>query len=199
MFRDRNLALEEREKVELRDKLRLAENRLSKLTKEKEDELLKLNREADNAKLLLGVVGSIERFFTWPFRKLRDFGQAVSRTGPGVIVAGFMITLFVGMIGLIVYHEFYDIRDGYVVGRDYVPGHFDARAVSHCAPSGNDQVCSTTIEQVWVPPAWTLDIAYQHDSASWGVSEAEYDRYGNGDWYCARDLLHSDPCIPPIR
>jgi len=81
----------------------------------------------------------------------------------------------VGMIGLGIYHYATDIQEGVMTSKAYHPPQ------TTC----DDDGCTTT------PESWTVDIAYEGQTATWTVDEAEYHRLQRGQWYCFTDLFHS--------
>lgn len=93
----------------------------------------------------------------------------------------FIAALFVGVL---IHHEFYDPRDGYVTDKTYAPGYWTTTT--------NSNGTTTTS---YTPPSWSVSINFRGNSAVWDVSEETYEGIDYGDWYCARDLLHEAPCI----
>jgi hypothetical protein len=114
----------------------------------------------------------------------------------GLVFLG-VVSIFVFTIYSMVHHEFYEIRDGYVTGKDYYPEHEECGWEEHCTGSGDDRRCHSDYECHTVPPRWTVDIAYQGNASTWDVEQEDYDNTRRGQWFCARDIFHDQPCVEP--
>lgn len=82
-------------------------------------------------------------------------------------------------VAVVVWHLTMDIRAGTVTGRDYHP----AYVTTSCTTSNG----TTTCTPVHHPERWTVDIQRGDESATWGVSQWEYDHTTVGEWFCQHD------------
>lgn len=209
-FRNDNDAWHEREKAELRNKLGETRKELERAKaappkvvasnkapspklepfdpfpsvsdKQIEDYENKLLKKSANGLYVDSF--SPHKGLTWPtsdpFRRSTDWGPIIK-----LGIVGLVMTLG---IGLAIHHEFWDIRDGYVTAKTYTPGHWSS---SCSTDSHGHRTCS----QIYHPPTWNVTVNFEGDSASWGVTENEYEHINYGDWYCARDFLHEGSCV----
>jgi hypothetical protein len=248
-FRDDRFASEEREKVELRDKLSALKEANEKLAKENEalkiktaedaelDALVNRNKWMDRAasvgKILatpfVAVAQALIFLVTLPFRLIgklferkqptidpwgmggfsgmRGFGYRQPSLFERILPFGFMsfgglVFLFVlGIFALAIYsaihHEFYELRDGYVTGKDFYPEHEQCGWEEECTGSGNSRHCDDVYRCHTIPPRWTVDIAYQGNASTWDVEQEQYDNIRRGQWFCARDIFHDQACVEP--
>jgi len=213
-FRDNQVAREEREKVELRDRvlsLKEENERLARelaIAKHKEEQTAEEDAIVNRHKYLDKVAVLFEKI-SYPFVALGRGIFAVlsfparifsSRPNKAEALGGMFIALTIlTIVGCLVWQEFYAERDGYVVGKNYYPEHESCSWEETCTGSGSTRSCTSNYVCHTVPPQWTLDIAYQGNSATWSVSESDYEATQYGEWFCARDLLHTDPCVQPPR
>lgn len=87
-----------------------------------------------------------------------------------------VIAILTLLIGWNIFHYFGDIQEGVVTGKEY------HREVTTC---DGDGICST------IPEHWTVDIAYQGQTATWRITREEYGTLRRGQWYCYVDEFHS--------
>lgn len=213
-FRDDNFAHNEREKTELRDEVRNLREKNERLARELAEERRKDEEKAAEEALVgrnkwLDRVAGFWESITSPFVAL---GRWIARivafpfvfTGQllsGMTLQGFMfIVIVLGIFGSVFamcWHEFEDPRDGYVTGKDFYPEHQECGWEEECTGSGDSRHCSDEYRCHTVPPRWTVDIGYQGQDATWDVEQADYDNIRRGQWFCARDLFHSEPCVEP--
>lgn len=216
-FRNDNDAHHEKEKAELRNKLRETQNALEAerrnpktvkpsmegsvdpfdFTKNKAVPYNPMNKPAIEKSRAERAVDDYERKllnkpmplldYSWdhasyrsnPFRSSFDSGKWLRVSA--------IASVFVVILGVMIHHEFYDIRDGYVTDKNYTPGHW----TTSCTTRDGRTRCSNTYH----PPTWSVTVTYEGDSASWNVTENEYEHLAYGEWYCSRDLFHTAPCV----
>lgn len=211
VFRSNSVARNEREKAELRDRLeqeRIARERAEKALREaqKTAEEAALEKRLEPGwfrETLDGVYSYFENrkerrvqaqqaelekgladFRLWPhsryapghsFSRPRGFFGTFFGTGAwwkfGII--GLMIS---AVLFLIITHELYDIREGYVTDKTYTPGYWSET----CSGSGSERSCSSTYH----PPTWSIQVSYDGDAATWGVSQSDYNNIRYGQWAC---------------
>lgn len=85
------------------------------------------------------------------------------------IGAVFVFTAF--MLVSTVVHYFTDINQGTVVGRDHKDSYYDSDGDYH-------------------PESWSLTITDSGETATWHVSEWEYNHFQDGEEYCYKDFFH---------
>ena len=197
-FRDNRMALEEREKAELRDRLeaeRIERDRLEKVNAQLEAAA----KQAAFEKQMGGgwfrrKVDSVYDYFErrrvgslqWRQEGLekrlmtnRSYYQRDPFRGPSIFrnggwwKIGLVVVFLVGAIGFYVHHELYDLREGFVTSKSYVPGHWSSSTDSH------GHTTST-----YHPPQWAISVTYQGDTGSWSVSEGAYNNLRYGQWAC---------------
>lgn len=202
MFRDEGVARHERELAELRDKLEAERERA-----ERAEEAARRAGAAETAARSRAEMAEAERklrggwFKQWLDRRAERKRERLSWVGPSSlgygwgtagrrhialphVMMGFAFLAVVGLIALNIYHYCTDIQEGVVTGRDYHPPHTSCSTDSHGHTS-----CTT------YPESWTVDIAFEGQSATWTVSHSEYERTAYGDWFCYTDVFHShDNC-----
>lgn len=210
-FRNNNDAWHEKEKAELRDKLNSA---LEELERRKMSDALKIQKETkpfvdpfdytknkkpeaekkivsysnlfqeNNFELNHNFNDDFDVNKVWgSSRPSSGFNDFHKKAGITFIIFCF-ISLFVGYL---IHHEFYDIRDGFVTDKTYVAGYWR----ESCTTTNNHRRCS----YYWVPPTWSVTVTFEGQSASWNVTESEYNAIEYGEWFCSRDILHSGPCV----
>lgn len=215
-FRDNRFAQDEREKTELRDKVRDGLDQIATL-KEENAKLSQKITEQLHAEEYAAIRGPslLERFFTW-LDNLRIsivttisglfslLGRAIA--WPFVVMSDltliqlmFLVSILgIGIsIGFAVWHEFEDPRDGYVTGKNFYPEHESCGWEEECTGSGRDRSCTDVYRCHTIPPRWTVDIGYQGTAATWDVEQDDYNHVERGQWFCARDILHTEACIEP--
>lgn len=208
-FRDNQTAVHEREKAELRDKLAREREENEQLERELaalrqnrplvdpnedeeiQEELRKMGVRARKERIsgIAGTITDVVLFLPRLFwHTIIAIGQLLGSffSGFGNVPWQMWIMGAVAsvMLGMCVYHEFYDIRDGYITGKTYTPPY----TTSSCDKDGH---CTTTYH----PATWSVTINFEGQGATWGVSEDEYNHLHRGQWYCARDFLHEAPCV----
>lgn len=189
-FRDSNLASREKEIARLKAELEEA--------RANDEELEKKLAEAEaDLEIERSKGGRIKRFFD-ERRKARMAREEAKmfRGRRRSFFSGFnMHTAFIGlvilfMVGTIassIYHYATDIQEGVVTSKEYHPEE------TVCTTDSDNNVSCTTYDEYW-----TVDIAYEGQTATWRVSRAEYNRLHRGNWYCYTDILHSaDDCHGP--
>jgi len=185
MFRDETVARHERELAELRNKLESERARAEKAEAEAA-KARALAEETEAERKLRG--GWFKQWLDRRAERKRNYDpyrpgifSGFRRLSLVHILMGLGALLFAGFIILDVYHYCTDIQEGVVTGRDYHPPHTSCTTDSHGHTS-----CTT------IPEHWTVDIAFQGQSATWSVSESEYNRIHYGDWFCYTDMFHSE-------
>ena len=180
MFRDPTLAAKEKEIARLREELEAAKaDDAELLTKvRKAEEELRKERAKKN-----------EKKFSWPsFRRRpktrghdwssfdRSFGRAwiMHKVFMGIVCA-----LILGVMGMSIYHYATDIQEGVITSKAYHPPE------TTCTTTDGRTTCTTH------PEHWSVDIAYEGRTATWSVSESEYNKLQRGEWYCFQDMFHS--------
>lgn len=194
MFRDENIARHERELAELRTKLDAERERaeraeaIAKRVAEREA-AEKAREEMDDAERKLRG-GWFKQWLDSRAERRRErspsFGHVWGSAGYSTfdrskVIPAIALLLIIGVFSFNFYHYCTDIQEGVVTGRDYHPPHTSCTSDSHGHTS-----CTT------YPESWSVDIAFQGQSATWSVSEGEYNRLRYGDWYCYSDLFHSE-------
>lgn len=113
-----------------------------------------------------------------PFGRLKRFWR--SPEGPMGTLLGFLVLVLVGVVllpvGMVIYHEFYDIREGTVTDKEH-HGEW-----TQFVQSGK------TLTPIHHPETWSLTIERDGETASWTVSEDRYDRTSIGDYACFEDV-----------
>jgi phenylpyruvate tautomerase PptA (4-oxalocrotonate tautomerase family) len=187
-YRSENLAAYEREKIAERQRQEAEKRRIAKELQEAHNKALAAHRAEYDA--LMEKYQRKNSFWGWfsrggttrkapkPFQRNWRVDLRGAWFMPTV-----MFVFFAIMIGRCVYHELYDLRDGYVTDKGYRPGY----TTTEC----RDGSCTTHHH----PPEWYLTVSFQGENAGWTVTEEEYNRTAWGSWYCARDLFFDAPCI----
>lgn len=204
-FRDAGQAYHEREKAELRDRLDAERQENERLEASLRILREKVAASEDEPELSpkVSLLANAHDVLMTPFRAvgsgIRGFFEIVASIAGGVLRFVFafpwqfwlIAVVILGMAGILIHHEFYDIRDGYVTGKNYEPAHYEYR--EECSRDSNGQESCHTV-QTWVDATYSLTISWENQSATWGVSEGVYNHVQFGEWYCERDLLHDAPC-----
>lgn len=189
-------ARHEREKTELKEKVTLLERELAKaqIAKLKHESKSTVDKRVAWRKRREAVVLAVSSLFAklgnFLFRLKENWGLVHSMGLIGLVI-------IVGLFGLFIYHEFYDLRNGWVADRTHVPAHYETRFNTTCSGTGSNQHCYSTPYQQYVPDAYYVEIRADGREASWGVSETTYTNTEIGEWFCARDLFDDSPCPPP--
>jgi hypothetical protein len=196
------MALEEREKAELRDRLeaeRIERERLEKANAQLEAAA----KEAAFEKMMKGgwFRRIIENFYGY-FERRREgslewrrsaFEAKASHNNYGYGAfsrtpfrsssngawwkIGLAIFFLGGLIVLYVRHELYDLREGFVTDKTYVP------AYTTTSTDGHGHTTTT-----YHPPQWIIDVTYQGDTGEWSVTEGDYNNLRYGQWACVTDF-----------
>lgn len=183
MFRDPTLAAKEKEIARLKAELEEARANDDELEKRLAD--AETDLEIERAK-----GGHIKRFFAERrknrqareerrmFRRRRS--SFFSGWNMHTTMIGLILLVVVGMVGVSVYQYFTDIQEGVVTSKEFHPEE------TICTSDSDGNVSCTTYDEYW-----TVDIAYEGRTATWRVSQREYNSLRRGQWYCYTDILHS--------
>ena len=168
MFRNPHIEAKEKENAELRDKLeeaKVSEQKKSQRLEKVEQELAEFrqSKRPKSKPIPQPEPGRIPSYRKWKFSLLRIPWPFLAM---GLIFLG--LTIWWG------FHYFTDIQEGVVTSKEHHP----IRTIC------NDNGCTTT------PESWTVDIAYQDRTATWSISEDEYNHTQRGRWFCYTDMLH---------
>jgi hypothetical protein len=175
MFRDHGIASREKEIAQLRDALAESKERNEDLQEDLEEAQTK-SRRSNWFKDWLAHRREVKS-------RRRSYGRRFSFNRVFNVHVAFMALVFLGITGMIgvgVYQYFTDIQEGVVTSKAYHPPE------TVCTTDENGYTSCTTY-----PEHWTVDIAYEGQTATWGVSHGEFNELDRGEWYCYTDLLHS--------
>jgi len=180
MYRDPTLAAKEKEIARLRDELARAkadDEEMFEKVRKAEEELRRTKEKKASLKHSLS-----RRHFSMPAMPSIPAMPSFHN-----LAIGGIFLFIVGMIGLSVYQYFTDIQEGVVTSKEYHPPE------TRCTTDSDGHTSCTTY-----PEYWTVDIAYRGQTATWSVSEGEYNQLDQGDWYCYTDLIHdASDCTGP--
>lgn len=177
MFRNEQIASNEKEKAQAQDKILELEKQNKQLQKELtlEKERLAKERKPRNWKFWKKQTKTEEFNTSIPhYRPARPF--KIPRD-PKVFFTFVVAILFISFCAYKVVTNFTDINAGFVTDKTYVPKtcNRDEDGYEHCTG-----------------PFWSVELSYRGDHATWQVSEEEYNRLHIGQWHCETGVFRHE-------